>query len=56
MQSYVPLSHGARLIVELRGDVKALGLSQLVTGERTSQLVFVLDELKFKPRKFFQWG
>ena len=43
----------AGLVVELRGDVEALGLGERVAGSELSVEVFVGPELKFQPGCFF---
>ena len=49
--SDVPAQHqfGAGLVVELRGDVQALGLGEDVAGAKLSVSVLVRPELKFQP-------
>ena len=47
---------GACLVVELGGDVEALGLGQFVARAELPVLVFVGPELKFQPGYFFPRG
>ena len=48
-----PPAANARLVVELRGDVQALGLGELVARAKLAFLVFVINQLKFQPVNFF---
>ena len=50
--AHQPISESARFVVELRGDVQALGFGELVTRQWAPRWVLVSTELKFQPSDF----